>query len=152
MSEKAIIRLVRSATLKINYAGYTILVDPVFAGKGTLQSALGVYKSPRVHLVMPISEITEGVDMVLLTHNHIDHYEPSVKQHLPKNIPFYTQPQDKISIMEDGFTNVESIEDSTTIGRLTIHRITGHHVFGQIGQMMVPVSGYVLMAEELTTL
>ena len=35
---------------------------------------------------MPISEITEGVDMVLLTHNHIDHYEPSVKQHLPKDI------------------------------------------------------------------
>ena len=67
MNEKAIIRLVRSATLKINYAGHTILVDPVFADKGTLQSALCVYKSPRVHLVMPISEITEGVDMVLLT-------------------------------------------------------------------------------------
>ena len=48
MNEKAIIRLVRSATLKINYAGHTILVDPVFADKGTLQSALGVYKSPRV--------------------------------------------------------------------------------------------------------
>ena len=35
MNEKAIIRLVRSATLKINYAGHTILVDPVFADKGT---------------------------------------------------------------------------------------------------------------------
>lgn len=34
MNEKAIIRLVRSATLKINYAGHTILVDPVFADKG----------------------------------------------------------------------------------------------------------------------
>ena len=31
MNEKAIIRLVRSATLKINYAGHTILIDPVFA-------------------------------------------------------------------------------------------------------------------------
>ena len=72
MNEKAIIRLVRSATLKINYAGHTILIDPVFADKGTLQSALGVYKNPRVHLVMPISDITEGVDMVLLTHNHIE--------------------------------------------------------------------------------
>ena len=121
MNEKAIIRLVRSATLKINYAGHTILVDPVFADKGTLQSALGVYKSPRVHLVMPISEITEGVDMVLLTHNHIDHYEPSVKQHLPKDIPFYTQPQDKETLVQDGFTNVEAIEKSKTIGNLTIH-------------------------------
>ena len=125
MNEKAIIRLVRSATLKINYAGHTILVDPVFADKGTLQSALGVYKSPRVHLVMPISEITEGVDMVLLTHNHIDHYEPSVKQHLPKDIPFYTQPQDKETLVQDGFTNVEAIEKSKTIGNLTIHRTTG---------------------------
>ena len=141
MNEKAIIRLVRSATLKINYAGHTILIDPVFADKGTLQSALGVYKNPRVHLVMPVSEITEGVDMVLLTHNHIDHYEPSVKQHLPKDIPFYTQPQDKAAILEDGFTNVEAIEESQTIGCLTIHRITGHH----------GVSGYVLMTEGLPT-
>lgn len=68
MNEKAIIRLVRSATLKINYAGHTILVDPVFADKGTLQSALGVYKSPRVHLVMPISEITEGVGIWYCSH------------------------------------------------------------------------------------
>lgn len=110
MNEKTIIRLVRNATLKINYAGHTILVDPVFADKGTLQSALGVYKTPRVHLVMPVSEITEGVDMVLLTHNHIDHYEPSVKQYLPKDIPFYTQPQDKDTLVQDGFTSVEVIE------------------------------------------
>ena len=151
MNEKAIIRLVRSATLKINYAGHTILVDPVFADKGTLQSALGVYKSPRVHLVMPISEITEGVDMVLLTHNHIDHYEPSVKQHLPKDIPFYTQPQDKETLVQDGFTNVESIEKDKAIGDLTIHRIQGHHGFGQIGEMMGPVSGYVLTASGFPT-
>ena len=149
MNEKAIIRLVRSATLKINYAGHTILIDPVFADKGTLQSALGVYKNPRVHLVMPISDITEGVDMVLLTHNHIDHYEPSVKQHLPKDIPFYTQPQDKAAILKDGFSNVEMIEESITLGHLTIHRAIGHHGFGQIGQMMGPVSGYVLMSEDL---
>ena len=152
MNEKAIIRLVRSATLKINYAGHTILIDPVFADKGTLQSALGVYKNPRVHLVMPISDITEGVDMVLLTHNHIDHYEPSVKQHLPKDIPFYTQPQDKAAILKDGFSNVETIEESITLGHLTIHRAIGHHGFGQIGQMMGPVSGYVLMSEGLPTI
>lgn len=101
---------------------------------------------------MPISDITEGVDMVLLTHNHIDHYEPSVKQHLPKDIPFYTQPQDKAAILKDGFSNVEAIEESITLGHLTIHRAIGHHGFGQIGQMMGPVSGYVLMSEGLPTI
>lgn len=33
MNEKAIIRLVRSATLKINYAGHTILIDPYLPTK-----------------------------------------------------------------------------------------------------------------------
>lgn len=79
------------------------LLTPYLPTKEPCNPALGVYKNPRVHLVMPISDITEGVDMVLLTHNHIDHYEPSVKQHLPKDIPFYTQPQDKAAILKDGF-------------------------------------------------
>ena len=49
------IRLVRNATLRINYAGHNILVDPFFADKGSMQSAIGVYKTPRVHLTMPVS-------------------------------------------------------------------------------------------------
>lgn len=147
MEKKATIQLVRNATLKIRYAGHTMLIDPVFADKGTLMSALGVNKSPRVHLTMPIPEITESVDMVLLTHNHIDHYEPSVSLHLPQNIPFYVQPQDKDAIEQDGFTRVEAIEETKAIDDMTIHRTTGHHGFGQIGQMMGPVSGYVLTAE-----
>ena len=106
MEEKVTIRLIRNATLRIRYAGKEILLDPMLAEKGTLQSALGVYKTPRVHLTMPMNEITNGVDMVLLTHNHIDHYDPTVKQHLPQDILFLTQPQDKGNIMQDGFTTV----------------------------------------------
>ena len=151
MEEKVTIRLIRNATLRIHYAGKEILVDPMLAGKGTLQSALGVYKTPRVHLTMPMNEIVDGLDMVLLTHNHIDHYDPTVKQHLAKNILFLTQPHDKESITQDGFTNVESIEKDKTIGDLTIHRIQGHHGFGQIGEMMGPVSGYVLTASGFPT-
>ncbi|WP_277120163.1 MBL fold metallo-hydrolase [Bacteroides ndongoniae] len=152
MEKKATLRLVRNATLRISYAGKNILVDPMLAEKGTLQSALGVYKTPRVHLVMPMNEIVEDLDMVLLTHNHIDHYDPTVKQHLPKGIRFFTQPQDKEIIMQDGFMNVEAIEDSKSVGSLSIHRTTGHHGFGQIGEMMRAVSGYVLTAEGYPTL
>lgn len=147
MEKKSTIQLVRNATLKIRYAGHTLLIDPVFADKGTLMSALGVNKSPRVHLTMPIAEITEDADMVLLTHNHIDHYEPSVSQHLPKDIPFYVQPQDKDAIEQDGFTRVEAIEETKAINGMIIYRTTGRHGFGQIGQMMGPASGYVLTAE-----
>jgi hypothetical protein len=74
-----------------------------------------------------------------------------VKQHLATNILFLTQPQDKEGIKQDGFTDVESIEKDKTIGDLTIHRIQGHHGFGQIGEMMGPVSGYVLTASGFPT-
>ena len=107
--------MVRNATLRINYAGHNILVDPFFADKGSMQSAIGVYKTPRVH------QITEGLDMVLQTHIHPDHYDETVKQHLPKDIRYYVQPQDKATVEQDGFTRVEVIEDKTTVEDMAIH-------------------------------
>ncbi|MDC6278952.1 hypothetical protein H6B16_000125 [Caecibacteroides pullorum] len=65
MNEKEIVRLVRSVTLKINYAGHTILVDSAFADEETLKSALGRYKSSRAHLVMSMRNNARhhGADM-----------------------------------------------------------------------------------------
>lgn len=151
METTTTIRLIRNATLRINYAGKNILVDPMLAGKGELESALGVNKTPRVHLVVPMDEIIEGLDMVLLTHSHIDHYDPTVKRYLPSDIPFFTQPQDKARIVQDGFTDVEAIAESKRLENLTIYRTEGHHGFGKIGEMMGPVSGYVLTASGYPT-
>ena len=142
MKKETIVRLIRNATLTLHYAGKKILVDPMLAEKGTLQSALGVYNTPRVHLTMPIKEIVEDLDLVLLTHNHIDHYDPTVKHVLPKDIPFFTQPQDKDTIMQDGFTNVEAIDKNRTLDNLTIHRTTGVHGYGQTGRACVRVCAH----------
>ena len=79
MKERAsTVQLVRNATLKIRYAGHTMLIDPVLADKGTLISALGVNRNTEGTPHHSYSGYIGGVDMVLLTHNHIDHYEPSV--------------------------------------------------------------------------
>ena len=69
--------------------------------------------------------------MVLQTHIHPDHYDATVKEHLPKDIPYYTQPQDKETVEQDGFTQVKPIEDMTVSGNMTIHRVSGHHGFGK---------------------
>ena len=45
MKKTSTVQLVRNATLKIRYAGHTMLIDPVLADKGTLISALGVNKN-----------------------------------------------------------------------------------------------------------
>ena len=52
--------MVRNATLKIRYAGHTMLIDPVLADKGTLISALGVNKTPRVHLTILFRILSEA--------------------------------------------------------------------------------------------
>ena len=44
LSAKNYIRLIRNATLKMEYAGKQILVDPMLGAKGSLGLALGVYK------------------------------------------------------------------------------------------------------------
>ena len=152
METTTTIRLVRNATLRINYAGHTILVDPLLAEKASLISALGVNVSPRVHLTMPINEIVEDVDCVLLTHNHPDHYDSSVKKHLPSDILFLTQPEDCKIIMNDGFTNVVPINDTFWLDGICITRILGKHGRGMLGDMMGPVSGFVFSHEGLPTL
>ena len=146
------VQLIRNATLKIRYSGQTILVDPVLAKKGTLRSALGINKNPRVHLLYPVEEVVKDVNMILLTHNHIDHYEPSVKEHIAADTLFLVQPQDKEAIEKDGFTNVSVVDNKTTVGNVTIYRISGHHGFGKLGEMMGAVSGYILKAEGCPTI
>lgn len=142
------VRLIRNATLKISYAGKTILLDPMLGEKGTEISALGVNLNPRVHLAMPVNEVLDGVDFVLLTHSHIDHYDGAAKRLIPKDMPWYVQPADYDTVaVKEHFTKTTVIEDSMTVDGITIVRIAGNHGRGKLGEMMGASSGYVLKAE-----
>ena len=147
------VRLIRNATLKIQYAGKTILLDPMLGEKGTEMSALGVNLNPRVHLTMPVSEVLKGVDFVLLTHAHIDHYDPAAKRLISKNMPWYVQPTDYDSVaVKDHFRNTTVIKENVNVGGITIIRIAGNHGRGKLGEMMGASSGYVLKADGQPTL
>ncbi len=147
------VRLIRNATLKIQYAGQTLLVDPMLGKKGTEMSALGVNLNPRVHLTMPIGEVLDDVDFVLLTHTHIDHYDPAAKRLISKDTPWYVQPADYDSVaMKDHFHNTTVVKESVQVGGITIVRIAGNHGRGKLGKMMGASSGYVLKAEGQPTL
>ena len=147
------VRLIRNATLKIQYAGKTILLDPMLGEKGTEMSALGVNLNPRVHLTMPVSEVLKGVDFVLLTHAHIDHYDPAAKRLISKNMPWYVQPADYDSVaVKDHFRNTTVIKENVNVGGITIIRIAGNHGRGKLGEMMGASSGYVLKADGQPTL
>ena len=69
---------IKNATLKLNYAGKKILIDPWLADKGAIPGFGGTIndhiRNPMAELPMPISEIID-VDAVILTHDHPDHWD-----------------------------------------------------------------------------
>lgn len=147
------IRLIRNATLRIEYAGKSILVDPMLGEKGTLISALGVNMNPRVNLVMPVREVLDGIDFTLLTHNHVDHYDSTAVNIIRKDMPWYIQTEDVKQVKEqDGFYCAVPVNDSITVHGITIIRIRGSHGRGKLAKMMGFSSGYMLKAKGQSTI
>lgn len=142
------IRLIRNATLRISYAGKVILVDPMLGEKGTEFSVMKVNNNPRVNLVMPVSEILDGVDFTLLTHTHFDHYDSVAIHTISKDMRWYIQPEDEdVVVRRDGFRKAVPVIDSVTTDGITIIRIRGHHGRGKVAEKFGPSSGYVLKAK-----
>lgn len=149
---KTNVRLIRNATLTIDYAGHKILVDPMFAPKGAIGSITGKAESPMADLAMPVESITQGIDLILLTHNHPDHFDKYAREALDKSVKFFNQPADKELPIKEGFKNAETLEHSTTWGGITITRTKAQHGSGRILQAMGEGSGFVLQASNLPTI
>ncbi|MBD5270411.1 MAG: hypothetical protein HDS43_07325 [Bacteroides sp.] len=62
-----------------------------------MQSILGVNRNPTVHLTMPIKKIVSGVDFVLGTLSHFDHFDKAVTLALGDSIKMYIQPADSVA-------------------------------------------------------
>lgn len=85
---------IRNATVKINYAGKKILIDPWLTKKGAAPGFGGTIndhiRNPTTDLPMPVNEIVD-VDAVILTHDHPDHWDDAAKNTIPKDVPFFVQ-------------------------------------------------------------
>ncbi|MFL1897233.1 MBL fold metallo-hydrolase [Aquimarina sp. 2-A2] len=146
------IQLIRNATLKIEYAGTTILLDPMLSAKGAFESFAGIQKNPISELPVTVEEVLEGIDLVLVTHTHEDHFDEVAKERLPKDIPLFCQPPDLAKMKKFGFTKAEEIESEIVWKEITITRTGGKHGSGEIVKHMGAVSGFVLQAEGEPTL
>ncbi len=86
---------IRNATIKLTSGDTTFLIDPMFAEVGAYEGFPGTYRSwlrnPLTPLPMPVKDILEDVDAVILTHTHLDHWDKAAQEALPKDIPFYVQ-------------------------------------------------------------
>jgi L-ascorbate metabolism protein UlaG (beta-lactamase superfamily) len=147
--------LIRSATLRLDYGTHTLLVDPQLDPAGA-REAVPDTPNPRPNpvseLPLPAEQVVDGIDAVLLTHLHRDHFDDTARALLPHHIPLFCQPHDAERLHADGFTDVRAVHGDATLGDVLIARTEGQHGTGEIGKRMAPVSGFALAAPEEPTL
>ena len=89
---------IRNATGKIVFNGLTLLVDPLLAKKGeypgfdvadTVERKL--MRNPLIDLPEPVEEVLKDIEAVILTHTHLDHWDPVAEKIIPKYIPIFVQ-------------------------------------------------------------
>jgi len=148
---------IRNATLVVNYGGKKFLVDPFLAEKGTLppfpNSARQDQNNPLESLPVSVEEIIAGVDAVIVTHTHMDHWDDAAKEALPKDVKLFTQnEEDKKEIEDAGFTNIEVLQEDTVFEGVHLIKTRGEHGRGEILDMAGHVCGVIFKNEYEKTL
>ncbi len=141
------LQLIRNATMKLAYAGRTILTDPMLSPQGAIESFAGIAPNPTIEMPFSIDEIVSGVQGVLVSHIHQDHFDKAAQSAIDKSTPIFCQPGDVAQFTEQGFQIVIPVEGSHTWDGITITRTGGRHGSGSILEMMGEVSGFVLQAD-----
>ncbi|WP_037077175.1 MBL fold metallo-hydrolase [Neorhizobium vignae] len=140
------LQLIRNATLKLSYAGRSILIDPYFAPRHSLPSYTGKSANPLTDLPLSVEEVLEGVELVIVSHLHTDHFDSVAKQRVPKHLPLICQPGDEAAIAAEGFIDVAPLEGELVWQGITITRCEGSHGLGPVRDKMGSVMGLTLAA------
>lgn len=137
--------LVRHATLLLEVGGRRLLVDPMLDPAGArppIEDTPNQVRNPTVDLPLPAAEVVQGIDGCVVTHLHEDHFDETAARLLPKDLPILTQPESVGEIRARGFANVT--DDGAGWLGLDVVRTGGRHGTGEIGELLAPVSGFVV--------
>ncbi|MDQ7734462.1 MBL fold metallo-hydrolase [Halomonas sp. SpR1] len=126
------VQQIRNATVKITYGDTTFLIDPMLAEQGAYPGFENTYRSelrnPLVGLPMPAEDVIDGIDAVIVTHTHLDHWDDAAQVLLPKGIPLFAQNiEDAELIRSQGFSDVRVLVDGTEFGGVQLHKTGGQH-------------------------
>jgi L-ascorbate metabolism protein UlaG (beta-lactamase superfamily) len=143
------LRLIRHATLVLEYGGKRWLIDPMLdnaGARGAIENSPNPRRNPLVVLPDSAETVVNGSDAVLVTHTHSDHWDATAAQMIAKNITFFGQVEDEGTFRAANFSAVQVIERirPTIWNGVRITRTGGQHGTGEIAKMLAPVSGYIL--------
>src|SRR3954451_8321899 len=120
--------LIRSATLRLTYGGDELLVDPQLdpaGARGAGPNTPTPRRSPPGALPMPAEQVVAGLDALLVTHLHRDHFDDTARALLPHHLPLFSRPHDTERLHADGFTDVRRVHGDATLGDILIARTEG---------------------------
>src|SRR6266436_3141987 len=111
------VRLVRHATLLVEYGGHILLVDPMLddaAARPPIQNSPNPRNNPLVALPMSAQAVAQNIEGILVSHTHSDHWDATAAKLLPKRLPLFAQPEDEAKFRSQGFVAVETIREPVT--------------------------------------
>jgi L-ascorbate metabolism protein UlaG (beta-lactamase superfamily) len=149
--------LIRHATLVVEIAGRRLMIDPMLDpanARGPVRGTPDERPNPLVNLPVPASEAVAGVEAVLLTHTHVDHFDAAGVTTVPPGIPWLCQPEDVADLQPIGLQVMPVPAGApVTWEGVTVWRTGGEH--GRTEEVirgLAPVSGFVVSAEGEPTL
>ena len=135
------LRLIRHATVVLSTGGKTILVDPMLDPAGerdAVEDTPNQRRNPLVDLPEPAEVVVQGIDAVLVTHLHQDHFDATAARLLRKDLPLFCAPDDVERLRGHGFGDLRPVDDAVDWEGVHIARTTGIH--GELG----PTPGFVI--------
>ena len=118
------------STVLINFFGFWILTDPVFSERIGLDVA-GLFTIGPRRLVKPAMSVSElpPVDLILLSHAHLDHCDLPTLDQLPKNVPLVMAKNTSDLVADLGFETVYELDWTqwTRIGDVRIEALEVKH-------------------------
>lgn len=83
---------------------------------------------PLVELPVTIENTYKGVEGIIVTHTHLDHWDPAAAKLLPKDILIITQHEEDAQLIRNqGFKNVKVLNGSMEFGDVTLVKTHGAH-------------------------
>ena len=125
------IKQIRNATLRVDFGEMRFLIDPYLGEKdaypGFENTVNSHIRNPRLELRTPMEDIL-GVDAVIVTHTHPDHWDEAAVKLTPKHLPLFAQHEEDAALFcLQGFADVRVLTENTTFNGVSLIKTPGQH-------------------------
>ncbi len=140
-------RLIRNATLRLRYGGVDFLIDPMLGVRHAIRPmGDSSDRNPTVDLPCSIDEVLGGIDAVIVSHLHPDHFDEAAFGLVPRHLPVLCQAGDGDELTGAGFDATE-LTASTRYHDVEITPVEASHGSGPILERMGSVTGLLFRAD-----